>query len=235
MFDNLVTYSIHKGGSLPANNALAYQYILAGNGLFIRAETDFFDALLPIAPCIVRGLPPLRQQFRLKVPRVPVRLLDTILADARQARRPSGDKEGLNEVLYQFHHYGRNVQVKKPPQRATGLSVMAVGSSEPAVFCDLHSHGNMAAFWSRTDDTDEQSARLFAVIGRLDTEPESRLRVGLYGYWRPLPVTAVFTGGSSLETPNLVGPQGAGPFDTPNLVGPLKAGPFKDLFKETKS
>jgi PRTRC genetic system protein A len=221
MFDNLVTYHIHKREPLPPNDALAYQYILAGNGLFVRAETHFFDALLPIAPCTVRGLAPLGQQFRLKVPRVPAKLLDTILADARQARRPSGDKEGLNEVLYQFHHYGRNVQVKKPPQRATGLSVMAVGSSEPAVFCDLHSHGNMAAFWSRTDDTDEQSARLFAVIGRLDTEPEIRLRVGLYGYWRPLPATAVFTSDD--------------PLDMPNLVGPLRAGPFKDLFKETKS
>jgi hypothetical protein len=127
----------------------------------------------------------------------------------------------LNEVLYQFHHYGRTVQVKKPPQRATGLSVTAAGSSDPTVFCDLHSHGNMAAFWSRTDDEDEQSARLFAVIGRLDTEPEIRLRVGLYGYWRPLPVTAVFTS--------------SGPLDTPNPVGSRTAGPFKDLFKETKS
>jgi PRTRC genetic system protein A len=221
MFDNLVTYHIHKREPLPPNDALAYQYILAGNGLFIRAETHFFDALLPIAPCAVRGLAPLRQQFRLKVPRVPTRLLDTILADARRARRPSGDKEGLNEVLYQFHHHGRTVQVKKPPQRTGPGSVTAVTDSAPTILCDLHSHGNMAAFWSRTDDTDEQSARLFAVIGRLDTEPEIRLRVGLYGYWRPLPVTAVFTGSSSLETPN--------------LVGPYRAGPFKDLFKETKS
>jgi PRTRC genetic system protein A len=221
MFEKIVTYHIHQQEPLPSNDALAYQYIIAGNGLFIRAETNFFDALLPIAPCTVRGLVPLGQQFRLKVPRIPVRLLDTILADARRARRPSGDKEGLNEVLYQFHHHGRTVQVKKPPQRATGLSVTAVGSSDPAVFCDLHSHGNMAAFWSRTDDADEQSARLFAVIGRLDTEPEIRLRVGLYGYWRPLPVTAVFTG--------------RGSFDRLNLDGPRTAGPFKDLFKETKS
>jgi PRTRC genetic system protein A len=165
----------------------------------------------------------LHQDFRLKVPRVPARLVDTILADARRARRPSGDQAGneLNEVLYQFYHHGRTVQVKKPPQRATGTSVTAAGSSDPAVFCDLHSHGNMPAFWSRTDDADEQSARVFAVIGKLDTEPEIRLRVGLYGYWRPLPVTTVFTG--------------CGPFDTPNFVGPLRAGPFKDLFKETKS
>jgi PRTRC genetic system protein A len=209
MFPNLVTYHVHKQDPLTSNDALAYQYILAGNGVFIRAETCFFDALLPVGPCIVRGLVMLHQYFRLKVPRVPARLLDTILADARRARRPSGGQveNGLNEVLYQFYHHGRAVQVKKPPQRATGVSVTAAGSSDPAVFCDLHSHGTMHAFWSRTDDADEQSARVFAVIGKLDTEPEIRLRIGLYGYWRPLPVTAVFTG----------------------------CGPFKDLFKETKS
>jgi PRTRC genetic system protein A len=222
MFKNIVTYHVHKRDPLPPNDALAYQYILAGNGVFIRAEARFFDALLPVAPCTVRGLAPLRQYFQLKIPRIPAQLLSTILIDARRARRPTGDQaeNELNEVLYQFHHHGRTVQVKKPPHRATGVSVTAAGSSDPAVFCDLHSHGNMRAFWSRTDDADEQSARVFAVIGKLDTEPEIRLRVGLYGYWRPLPVTAVFTG--------------CGPFDTPNFVGPLRAGPFKDLFKETK-
>jgi len=84
--------------------------------------------------------------------------------------------------------------VKKPPQRATGVSVIAAGSNDATILCDLHSHGNMRAFWSSTDDADEQSARLFAVIGKLDTEPEVRVRVGVYGYWMPLPITAVFTG-----------------------------------------
>ncbi len=210
MFDNLVTWHIYRRNPLPANDALAYQYILAGNGVFIRAETRFFEALLPIAPCAVRGLEPLQHRFRLKVPRIPARLLDTVLADARRARRQNGGRtdnglpdnrlpdnrlpdDGLNEVLYQFHHHGQTVQVKKPPQRATAVSVTAAGSADAAVICDLHSHGNMPAFWSAADDADEQSARLFAVIGKLDSEPEIRLRVGVYGYWMALPVTAVFT------------------------------------------
>ncbi|HRQ42142.1 MAG TPA: Mov34/MPN/PAD-1 family protein [Chloroflexota bacterium] len=196
MFANLVTYHVHKQNPLPPSDALAYQYILAGNGLFIRAETHFFEAILPIAPCTVRGLAPLRHHFRLKVPRIPDRLLDTVLANARRARRPDG---GLNEVLYQFHHHGQTVQVKKPAQQATPTSVLATGMDDPAIICDLHSHGPMRAFFSQTDDADEQSARIFAVIGKLDTEPEIRLRVGVYGYWQPLPVTAVFTGTGSFK------------------------------------
>ena len=127
-----------------------------------------------------------------------------MLADARRARQPDGD---LNEALYQFHHHNQTVQVKKPPQSVTGVSVTAVAHHAPTLFCDLHSHGNMHAFWSGTDNADEKSAILYAVIGKLDSEPEIRLRVGVYGYWMALPVTAVFTNN----------------------------GPFKDLHEEKES
>lgn len=203
MIDKLVTYHIHNRDPLPANDALAYQYVLAGNGVFVRAETHFFTALLPVTACTVRGLPPLRPQFQLLVPRIPARLLDAVLADARRARRPDN---GLNEALYQFHHHGRAVQVKKPAQQTTPISVTTAVADAASIICDLHSHGNMRAFFSQTDNADEQGARLYAVIGKLDSEPEMRLRVGVYGYWRPLPLTAVFT----------------------------KNGPFKDLHQEKK-
>ena len=219
MIDKLVTYHIYKRDPLPANDALAYQYILAGNGVFVRAETRFFTALLPVTACTVRGLLPLLPQFQLLVPRIPARLLDAVLTDARRARRPDG---GLNEVLYQFHHHGRAVQVKKPAQQTTPTSVAASVTTAVAdaasIICDLHSHGNMRAFFSQTDNADEQGACLYGVMGRLDSEPEMRLRVGVYGYWLALPLTAVFTNN--------------GPFDMPNSVGPLRAGPFKDLHQE---
>lgn len=205
MIDKLVTYHIHKRDPLPANDALAYQYVLAGNGVFVRAETRFFTVLLQVTACTVRGLPPLRPQFQLLVPRIPARLLDAVLADALRARRPDN---GLNEALYQFHHHGRAVQVKKPAQQTTPTSVAASVTTAVAdaagIVCDLHSHGNMRAFFSQTDNADEQGARLYAVIGRLDSEPEMRLRVGVYGYWLALPLTAVFTNN----------------------------GPFKDLYQE---
>lgn len=194
MFDNLVTYHVHKQADLPANNSLAYQYILAGNGVFIRAETSFFDVVLPIAPCTVRGLTPVTQHFQLKVPRIPAKLLSTVFADARRTRRSDG---GLNEVLYKFHHFGQTVQVKKPAQKATAVSVTTTEDNgcidDTLILCDLHSHGNMHAFFSPTDNADEQAAKVYAVIGKLDSVPEIRLRVGVYGYWQPLPVTAVFT------------------------------------------
>ncbi len=203
MIDNLVTYHVYKHAPLPTSDSLAYQYILAGNGVFVRAETRFFSALLPAATCPVRGLPSLRSHFQLLVPRIPAHLLNTILADARRARRLDN---GLNEVLYQFHHHDQSVRVIKPPQQANAATILSTGAGHMSVLCDLHSHGNMSAFFSQADNADEQGIRMYAVIGRLDTKPEMRLRVGVYGYWLPLPVTAVFT----------------------------SKGPFKDLYLEGK-
>jgi hypothetical protein len=71
MFSNLVTYLVHKTDPLPPNDAQAYQYILAAGGLFLRAETRFWRACLPIARCWVRGLQPLQAQFVLQAPRLP--------------------------------------------------------------------------------------------------------------------------------------------------------------------
>lgn len=191
IFPNLVTYHVYDGCRPPPFDAQAYQYILAGDGIFVRAETPFFSALVPVVACSVRGLAPLQPKFHLKAARIPEKLLRAALTDALSARRLDG---GLNEALYQFLHHGNRVQLRRPVQRATGVTVMAAGNSDANMLCELHSHGNMRAFWSRTDDADEQGARLYAVIGRLDSAPVIRIRVGVYGYWHPVPVAAVFTG-----------------------------------------
>jgi hypothetical protein len=64
MLNNLVTYHIHRLNPLPPYDALAYQYLIARNGVYVRAETKFFSALLPIAIATVRGLAPLQPEFR---------------------------------------------------------------------------------------------------------------------------------------------------------------------------
>jgi len=153
-------------------------------------DPDLDPPALLNAACTVRGLAPLGRQFWLKCPRLPAQLLHAVLADGRRARQPDGR---LNETLYQIHHHGRTVQVRKPAQQGTATTVVATGGDDPAVVCDLHSHGHMPAFFSPTDDADEQGLRLYAVMGRLDSVPEMRLRLGVCGYWQPLPLTAVFS------------------------------------------
>ena len=189
MFNNLITYHIHHTLPLPANNAQAYQYVLAANGLFVRAETRFWQACLLVAPAEVRGLQPLQPQFRLKIGRLPARLLTAVSAAARQQTNGAG---GLNEALYQFCHDGRQIRLLRPPQQATASRVQTSQPPPPDLLLELHSHGALPAYWSATDDRDEQGACLYGVIGRLDGRPQVRLRVGVYGYWQELPVAALF-------------------------------------------
>lgn len=199
MFDNIVGYYLYRHPPLPSNDAQAYQYVLTATGVYLRAENRFFDVLLPLARCTIRGLTSLRPHFRLKVPRLPGRLLSAVLQDARRVR---GTKGGLREALYHFHHdglaQGARVRVLKPPQRATATSVVGAEGNASDLILDLHSHGNMSAFWSGTDNGDEQGFRVYGVLGRLDIAPEIRLRLGVYGYWFPLPVTLLFDGPGGL-------------------------------------
>ena len=60
---------------------------------------------------------------------------------------------------------------------------------------EFHSHGSARAFFSATDDRDEQGFRIYGVVGRLDTlRPELRLRVGVYGHFAPVEWPQVFDG-----------------------------------------
>jgi hypothetical protein len=88
------------------------------------------------------------------------------------------------------------VRVVKPAQRATATAVVGAEENTSNVILDLHSHGNMGAFWSGTDNADEQGFRVYSVIGRLDERPEIRLRLGVYGYRFPILASLLFDGSS---------------------------------------
>ena len=63
------------------------------------------------------------------------------------------------------------------------------------MIAEFHSHGGSRAFFSATDDRDEQGFRIYGVAGRLDDpEPELSLRVGVYGHFAPVDWPQVFDG-----------------------------------------
>jgi PRTRC genetic system protein A len=196
MFQNLITYAIHQKPPLRASDAQAYQYVMAGNGVFLRAENRFVSAIVPVAHCQIRGLPPLGRQIKLKVPRLPEQLL-TAMVNGAGGMRASTDQ--LQEALYHVHHTGRAACVLKPRQKASSSHVASYSGGEPGIILDLHSHGSMPAFWSATDNADEVGFRFYAVIGRLDKKPEIRLRLGVYGYFLSLLITTLFAGPAGLH------------------------------------
>ena len=63
------------------------------------------------------------------------------------------------------------------------------------VVAEFHPHARGRAFFSATDDRDEQGLRIYGVVGRLDTPlPELSLRVGVYGHFAPMCWQQVFVG-----------------------------------------
>lgn len=160
-----------------------YDYLLAANGLFIEAEGKLMGARVPVAGCEVRGLAPLEPRLFMRHGRIPQRFFDLalnyFLADTSRERYVAVTwNEGYH--LYAPVQTGEHARV----QYETGESVIL----------DLHSHGEMRAWFSTQDNHDEQGLRFYGVIGKLGEIPVVRLRVGVYGYHYPITWGNVFDG-----------------------------------------
>ncbi len=161
-------------------------YILAANGLFISAESPLLNATVLVARAEVRGLAPL-QEGQVEIPRdrIPNRLWDQMLSIARWAY----PNEVCMEVLWARGDYVVGV----PRQEATAASVQYHPSG--GALLTIHSHAGMGAFFSGTDDRDEQGLGVYGVVGHVNEEtPTVGLRVGVYGHFWPIPFDQVFGG-----------------------------------------
>lgn len=189
---NPVQYHIYTGQNVPA--AAPYAYLLAQNGLFKLVDTPHFYASLRLSPARVAGLRSWPEQgVLLRVPKIPAWWLDKALAHARRAWR-SGMLTGPIEQMYHFHWINGEWRVSVPNQDASAGRVSYQGGSEASIVLDLHSHHEMPAFFSGTDNRDEQGIRFYAVIGRIYTRPEIRLRLGVCGDFFNFPAAGLFEG-----------------------------------------
>lgn len=183
LVNNLVNAVLATGEQLPPIQAAGYEYVLAGNGLFIRAEDSRMEAMIPVAYATLKGLQDVDPYARLKTPLIPSAWLWSVLNGAR--------RNLPNEVLYQFHWDGATWRCIVPPQ-STGMAFVGF-IEEGAPLVDLHSHGHMKAFFSTTDDSDEQGFRFYAVVGHVDTRvPQLLVRAGVYGHHWDVPATTIF-------------------------------------------
>jgi PRTRC genetic system protein A len=194
MLPNPVAYLTHSNGKEPQTPAgKAYSYILAGNGVFKHARSRFVEVCVPLVGVQVAGLKPLAGFVRPRYA-LPAEVLQLILADAR--RRSWGEpKEEMYHVLL---GEDRRVQIVHPEQSGGAATLRYSGGDDERIVVDVHSHHQMGAFFSSTDDQDEQGFRFYAVIGRIFTSPQIALRVGVYGDFYPLPVERLFSGHSPL-------------------------------------
>jgi PRTRC genetic system protein A len=181
-------YILAETDTLPAiNPASLYEFVIAGNGVFVRARRCGLEAMIPISMCEIRGLQLIEPYVILEAGKVPLICTQAIL-DEFQSNLP-------NESLAWVRLEDKKWKVIKPSQIADENSVHPVDPFDPAgiaAFVDVHSHNTMEPFFSTDDDKDEIGFRIFAVFGLLDTQPCVVARVGIYGYCWHLAAGDVF-------------------------------------------
>jgi PRTRC genetic system protein A len=161
---------------------LFYDYIVAANGVFIRAENPLLKATIRVAEGKLRGLHHLSPLIELKNGKIPGRLyhlaMATLFADRYREHYVAIAWNGLYSI-------------EVPEQMGSECSLHY--EKVPNTVLEFHSHGEMSAFFSGIDNTDELGLCLYVVVGRLDRLiPEVEMRVGVHGYFHKLSPMEVF-------------------------------------------
>ena len=173
----------HKPGVLASDPGILYNYLLAGNGLFIRAEGPLLRATVRVAEAQVRGLEGLDERIELVHGLAPA----SLWVEALRIMMLDPSRERYAAITWENGSY----HVREPVQEAGANSVHY--ARLPNTVVDIHSHGAMRAFFSGQDDRDEQGFSASIVVGRLDQlVPEASLRVSVYGYYAPLTWQEIF-------------------------------------------
>ena len=180
-----VGYLVNHRGGLTGSNGIGFDYVLGSGGLYVQSESAHLTARVLAAPCEVRGLAPVTGKVELTHGPIPAGLFELGL------RWFQDDPD--TERFFAVRWDGRSYRLVVPPQLGTATSL---AYAPPAgVVAEFHSHGTSRAFFSKTDDKDEQGFRIYGVTGRLDTDrPELSLRVGVYGHFAPVEWSQVFDG-----------------------------------------
>ena len=180
-----VGYLVNHKDGLTGAQGVGYDYVLGSGGLYVQSESAHLTARVLAASCEVRGLAPVAGKVELAHGRIPARLFEVGL------RWFEDDPD--TERFFAVRWDGRSYRLVVPEQLGTATSL---AYAPPAgVVAEFHSHGTSRAFFSKTDDKDEQGFRIYGVAGRLDDDrPELGLRVGVYGHFASVEWSQVFDG-----------------------------------------
>jgi hypothetical protein len=199
-------------------------YLLAANGLFLCRNHQFFQSCVPASA----GPGELAQQrvfLNFQYPKLSRRLLElTVGFFASVAKNYNAEAV----VMMAWNRHDRKTYLIVPRQRASvykgyyGTWPIGVEYEVPLslpdghfIFGDIHSHVNMSAFSSQTDQHDEKNRPgLHLVIGKIHVEPPEfhaeaivdgrRFKVGcdmvLAGYRQRAPVSKKYLKQVEIET-----------------------------------
>ena len=162
-FRKLCGYSI----GMPSKFEKKINYVLAGNGgMEIREnEIGVFSAVTKKVP----GLEPVKEGLHMKLPKIPFAILLQIISFFKDVNM----RYGTEAVVQIFWDREKKEYFCFCPRQEVGeTSVDFKRDKEKekryVLMADVHSHNDMEAFFSYTDDKDEKEIRLFGVVGNIN-------------------------------------------------------------------
>ena len=179
----IASYRAHMApGEYSGEPGTVYNYIMAGNGLFIESESEYLQARIQISQARIRGLADLRERVVLTHGRIPAALFGHAMRLMEMR---------LSQELYVAIVHRGAYSLVVPGQDRGGAHV---NYHRPAnTVLDIHSHPTFAGRFSGTDNSDEVGFQLYGVIGMLQTvSPQYTFRVGVYGHFKELKLQEVF-------------------------------------------
>ena len=143
-----VGYLVNHPGGLAGVQGIGYDYVLGSGGVYVQSQGAHLTARVTVAPGAVRGLAPVAEKVQLTHGPIPAQLFELGLRWFQDAP----DTERFFAVRWD----GEGYRLVVPPQAGTATRL---AYQPPAgVVAEFHSHGSSRAFFSATDDRDEQAS-----------------------------------------------------------------------------
>lgn len=185
-------------GALTEAPARGIEWIVAANGVFKRGYDGERDLLIQVRRqvIVVPGLASLLPHARWASwpARLPAGFLTALLDNARHAYDHGGGLIGPVEKQYfVVYRDGCPRLIAPQAQQGTPGSLAYAMPTRGAVLVDIHSHHQMDAYFSTTDDRDDVGLSVSVVIGRIFTRPELVCRLNVYGHRQRVPARLLFT------------------------------------------
>lgn len=197
MLSNLTAQPILVGHRIAASEndpveAALFEYLLAGNGLFVRAKRREFALSLPLSVQRISGLKNASIGISWAKSRIAPSLWQEILSHAQNKETSSNFKEEV--YLIYWDKMLANWQWRASGREHSWASTVADDTLPEYANCciELHTHPPGALHFSRADDRDELGKfRIFAILIDIHDKPKIRFRCGVYEHLVPIPAAWV--------------------------------------------
>ena len=160
------------------NKAHASSLIWAGNGIFRYDKRGEFETITCHCPVVTPGLAVLDSDFQLLVPKVPEKLVIQVLETVK--------KYGNLERLFYLYWRKTGWELLEPMQEGSQTNCRSLDPYPQAAPIEIHSHGRGEAFFSNTDNLEENGFRVSIVLGGVGNELEIAARACVHGKFLPI-------------------------------------------------